>query len=466
MKSKHLAASLVSAALVTTPITPAVADAGDFIAGAIIGGVIGANAKKQKTRTRTVYKSTRAARPRLPSTQEGRQIQTSLNYFGFNAGRVDGQLGRTSRAAISSYQAHMGYPVTGHLSQYEKDFLLNSHARAQAGGILTSQQIAANPQGPRGLLHVYRDQIAAGNVVVSNPYATPQIAAGAVVPGTVVTSVPVPQGTVVTVAPAGQTAPQPPQTTTVAAAAPAEEAPAPSAAALPNFLGSATTASLASHCNGISLLTNSNGGFTTVSNMTDPHFALNEQFCLARTYAIKQGEDMSSKVAGVTPAQIAQQCAAFGPAMKDQIAAVSLQPKDDVIRATSDFILSTGMAPADLTGTAKICLSSGYRTDDLDVSLASSLMLVALGEQVYGELIGHHLSQGFGVSKRPDLAQGWYKMTTDALAAGAPGVFAPGQPERAALLQKASLGLAGGAPVAAAPKPAAASLPTFSTSGD
>lgn len=417
MKPKFFTTALISTVLMFGPVSQVSADAGDFIAGAIVGGIVGANVKKRNTRT---YRSTR---PRLPATQEGALIQTSLNYFGFNAGTVDGQLGRRSRTAISNYQAHMGYPVTGQLSLYEKDFLFNSYDRAQAGGTLTLQQIAANPLGPRGLLHQYRDELAAARTA-------PQT-------GTVVAATPEP-------------------TTPLPSLVATEE---PATNALPNFSGGTQAVSLASHCNGVSLLTNSNGGFTQVSTMTDANFALNEQFCLARTYAIAQGEEMTSKLAGTTPAQIAQQCAAFGPAMKDQISAASLQPREDVIRATSNFILSTGMSPADLAGTAKICLSSGYRTDDMNVAIGSGLLLVALGEAVYAELIAHHLSQGFGLSKRPDLSQSWYQMSTNALETGAQGVFAPGQPERTQLLKKASLQLAGGGAVASTPQPAA--LPSF-----
>ncbi len=448
MTLKTVTSALAAAALVITPATHVKADAGDFIAGAIIGGIVGATAQKQKQqpRARTSTRSVRKAapRPRLPATQEGRLIQTSLNYFGFNAGSVDGQLGRRSRDAISQFQAHMGYPITGQLSGFEKDFLFNSYDRAQAGGTQTLSLIASNPQGPRGLLLTYREQLAG--------------AAVATAPTTVVVAAPQPVQPV---------AVQPVQPVAVQPTAPAAELPnlasagADNGSALPNFLGSSGAVSLASHCNGISLLTNTNGGFTTVSSMTDANFALNEQFCLARTYAIAKGEEMTAQLAGVTPVQIAEQCAAFGPAMKDQIAAASLQPREDVIRATSSFILSTGMSPAELSGTAKICLSSGYRTDDLNVAIGSGLLLVALGEAVYGEVIGHHLSQGFGVSKRPDLAQGWYQHATQALESGQPGVFAPGQPERTELLKKASLSLAGIPAASTAPQPASATLPSF-----
>ena len=79
---------------------------------------------------------------------ENREIQTALNYFNFPAGTPDGVMGRNSRNAISQYQAHLGYPVTGQLSLYEKDFLVSSYHRAIAGGAVTHQQIAQNPDGP------------------------------------------------------------------------------------------------------------------------------------------------------------------------------------------------------------------------------------------------------------------------------------------------------------------------------
>ena len=329
MKIKSFVSVGVMAAMIGLPATKVTADAGDFIAGAIIGGVVGANINKNKQRNRTTY---RTSRPRLPATQEGRLIQTSLNYFGFNAGVVDGQLGRRSRTAISNYQAHMGYPVTGQLSLYERDFLFTSYERAQAGGQATLQQIATNPLGARGLLHVYRDQLAG---TTTAGYAT--------VPNTVVT-VPAPTTTVVAVAPQPAPAPLPAPTETVST----------SSSALPNFSTNTAQQSLASHCNAVSLLTNSNGGFTTVANMTDPVMTMSEQFCLARTYAIAKGEEKVSGLANVTPAQVTQQCASFGPAMSEQIAAVATQPMADVIRSTSTFVLSTGMSPSDLRSTAEI----------------------------------------------------------------------------------------------------------------
>lgn len=411
---KPFSAAVLAAAIAFGPGGRAAADTGDFVAGAIIGGIVGHAATKEAQRR----KSQRTYRSGVPSTQQGREIQTSLNYFGFNAGVVDGQLGRRSRNAISGYQAYMGYPVTGRLTDYEYQFLVGSYDRAQASGYAAQQMAAALPDGTRGLLHQYRDEMAGGTQAETQPGGT----AG----------------------PATETQP---------------------AGTLPSFMGEANQPSLASHCNKISLLTNTNGGFTTAETMTDVNFALNEQFCLARTYAIAQSESLIAKVQGFTAQQVEAQCEQMGPALKDYVAALSLKPQDEVVKDVTAFVLKTGMSPGQLSGTARICLGVGYRKDDMDVALGSALLLYALGEGVYGELIGHHLSQGFGTAQRPDISQVWYQKALDAIDAGAQPVFAPGQPERIQLLRKASMQLSAGAGSGsgAATQPAA-TLPAFSVS--
>lgn len=439
---KRLVAAAVAASIMVMPSSRVSADAGDFIAGAIIGGIVGSQAQKGKQKQKTTHR--RVYRQGLPSTQEGRQIQSSLNYFGFNAGRVDGQLGQRSRNAVSAYQAYLGYPMTGQLSPFEYNLLVTSHNRALAGGYQTNQLIAANPEGVRGLLKTYRaemigqqppqQQFAVAPTPVPAPIQPPVAAA--------------------TVAP--QPAPSP---------APVEAAQTQKAeGALPNFFNNGTQASLASHCNTVSLVTNTNGGFTTLASMGDPTVALNEQFCLARTYAISRSEGLIAKVQGFTPKQIAQQCDGFGPAMKEHVAALSLKSRDAVVQDVSGFILGTGMSPAQLSGTARICLGVGYRTDDMDVALGSALLLFALGEGVYGELMGHHLALGFGTAKRADVAATWYQAGLDAADGGAEAVFVPGQPERTELIRKASMQLGNSAGVSGggAKVQPASSLPTFS----
>lgn len=434
MRFTYFLSAALAASLVMGSTTRVQADGGDFIAGAVIGGLLGA--ASQQPKKKKVY------RPRLPSTQEGKEIQASLNYFGFNAGTVDGQLGKRSRTAISSYQAYLGYPVTGQLTPYEQELLISSYNRAQAGGSQTAQLIASNPDGTRGLLKQYRAEMASGGAGGAGG------ATMATMPNTTVVVNPV----------------MPKQGTVEANAAMPNFAADTETGGMPNFMGNGASVSLASHCNKVSLLTNTNGGFVTEASMTDPNQALNEQFCLARTYAISQGEEMISKVQGFTPQQIEAQCKGLAPAMSGQVAALSIKPRDQVLVDTSSFVLNSGMSPAQLAGTAKICLSVGYRTDDMDVALASTLLLVALGERAYGELLGHHLSQGVGVTQRPDLSQAWYNDSLTAIEAGMPAVFAPGQPERQGLLRKASMSLSGA--VVTTPNPvvptSSPALPSFS----
>ena len=54
-----------------------------------------------------------------------------------------------------------------------------------------------------------------------------------------------------------------------------------------------------------------------------------------------------------------------------------------------------------------------------------------------------HLAQGFGTSMRVDVARVWYAEGIKAVDAGAPAVFAPGQPERGELLRNCLGGSSG-----------------------
>jgi len=399
---RNIMAGLVLAAALG-PL-PAAAGSNNGLLPGILLGVIGSAVVRDAKRNRHLG---------LASTSQGRKIQSSLNYFGFPAGAVDGQLGRKSRVAISSYQAYMSFPVTGKLTDYELEFLLSSYQRAQLGGAAITQLVSTNPDGTRGLLRAFRDQVNGTGTSAGNSGLT----------------------SLVTTQPDG---------------------------ALPDFFGNSSTVSLASQCNKVSLLTNTNGGFTTQVSMSDPAFALSEQFCLARTYAIANGEELARKVQGFTPQQIAQQCDAFGPAMREYVAALSLKPRDAVMQDVGSFVLSTGMSPAQLSGTARICLSVGYRTDNMDVAIGSALLLTVLGEKPYAELMGHHLGLGFGTSKRPDLAVAWYEMGLDAVENGAPAVFAPGQIERNALIRQAAYALNGGGAATGGEQARPVVLPGFS----
>ncbi|HEX9856728.1 MAG TPA: peptidoglycan-binding domain-containing protein [Paracoccaceae bacterium] len=416
MKFNRIASGCLIATLAAVPAQQAAAD-GDALVGGIIGGIIGGAIVNEASRNRkatTTHRSTATARTSVSSAQReaNREVQVALNYFGYPVGTPDGAIGPKSRAAISQYQVLLGYPATGQLTEYERTVLVTSYHRAVAGGPLVAQSVSTHPMGLRGLLLMQRDEMAG---IVPQPGAAPGI-----------------------MATAPQIVPEPAPALPVLATAPEPAAPEAAAPGLPSFMGTGMAqVSLASHCNKVSLLTNTNGGYTSAAAMTDANFALGEQFCLARTYAMASGEELAASVPGFTPQQIAEQCHAFGPVLKDHVAALSLKPRDEVLAGVSGFVLSSGMAPAQLAGTAKICLGVGYTTDAMDVAIGSALLLVALGEKGYAELPGHHLSQGFGAAARPDLALGWYEQGLEANQAGHT-VFAPGLPDRMDLIRKAA----------------------------
>jgi len=429
-KAFVMAALMTSVAIVSG--TRAAADFADGLVGGIVGGAVSgiivnesakARERKRSTTTRRVYRA-----PSV-SSQQVREEQTALNYFGFPAGTPDGIRGRNTRNAISLFQAHMGYPATGTLQEYERQFLISSYYRAQSGGAATAQLVAQRGQGTRGLLHAYRDE------ALGIQRQQGQGAASA----------------------SQQQQTQSSQGQTQAASASATGS---GGGALPNLMASGGDGpSLASHCNQVSLVTSSNGGFVTAASMQDARFALNEQFCIARTYAIAEGESMAASLQGISPEKLEEQCRAFGPAMREHVAALSLDDRETVLDGVRGFVRQTGQSPAQLGGTARICLSVGYRIDNMNVALGSGLLLAALGEDAYSELMGHHLNEGFGTARRPELAKQWYAAAVEAVENGAEPVFAPGDSGRNTLLRKAVFGADAGS--RGGDVQPASTLPTF-----
>ena len=178
-----------------------------------------------------------------------------------------------------------------------------------------------------------------------------------------------------------------------------------------------------SYCNRVSLATGSNGGFVTAAAMTDPAQALGEQFCLARTYAIEQGDSLAGTVQGFSMAEMEEQCLAFAPSMAGYQARLASEAPAAVRGALREFVVSTGAPAAQMSGSARICLGVGYRADDAEVALAAAMVLAGLGEGAYDELVGHHLMNGFAAPRRPDRALPWL---SDAARRARRGGDAPG----------------------------------------
>lgn len=447
------------------------AEANDLIGGVALG-VLGTlavqEANRSRTRSTTTRTTTRAAAPRIPVTEQGKQTQTALNYFGYNAGTVDGQIGPGTRSAIERYQAAMGYPVNGReFTDFQFENLMAAYYWAENGGQQQTGLFGSQ------LLMAYKSQMgAAAPVMAGAPALGGQptlggqqpVLGGAQPPALGGQAPALGTGQPVLAATGAGTATPPalggaPALQQTSPAATAAAATAPSSTGLPNFMATGEAQSLASHCNTVSLLTGSNGGFTRADQITDPDFALSEQFCLARTYAIETGQELAASVQGVSAQQIESQCGAFGSALAGPIISLGSKERDAVLQEVNGFILNSGLQPSDLAGTSRICLGVGYRTDDMAVALGSGLVLAALGERAYGELMGHHLSQGFGVSKNPSQARPWYEMGLEA--AESQALFAPGQPERTDVIRAA---VTGEAPAAAPVVPAASdgnALPSF-----
>jgi peptidoglycan hydrolase-like protein with peptidoglycan-binding domain len=97
---------LISAILATP------ASAGDDFVGGLMGAMIGAAIANSGNANTTKQKTTKrqASRPSISTAQraENKGIQEALNYFGFNAGKPDGVLGRKTTQAVSQMQACLG----------------------------------------------------------------------------------------------------------------------------------------------------------------------------------------------------------------------------------------------------------------------------------------------------------------------------------------------------------------------
>lgn len=147
-----ITSAFVMVALAQTP-TPVRAN--EDMIGALIGGMIGAAISQSGNVSRSA--PVRTVRPSRSSAEiaEARQVQESLNYFGFNAGVVDGVIGRGTRSAIARYQTFMGYPASGNLQPHEKNFLFSSYTRAINEPPAIIRQAMATPMGLGGLLRQY-----------------------------------------------------------------------------------------------------------------------------------------------------------------------------------------------------------------------------------------------------------------------------------------------------------------------
>ena len=214
--------------------------------------------------------------------------------------------------------------------------------------------------------------------------------------------------------------------------------------------------SMAAHCNKVAMASGNEGMIIDAAAITDPAKVLDQQFCVARQSAMDDETRMIRQL-GVTLAQVDSQCAQYGEVLKPYVASLSLKRRSEMMSDMAGFVASAGIDPAQLQTTAKVCVGAGYRLDNAEMALGTGLLLVQLGDLPYGELMGHHLHAGLGVSVRESLALDWFNASIAALDDGAPVVFAPNQFGRTSLIAAAVTNLAGGTQAVLTPLVPAAS---------
>ena len=158
---------LLCRALVGGSAEAARADGAEAFVGGLLGSAIGTaitnNAQQRQTAPQRTVVQKRYVKHRAPvvvnsyQRDENRRVQTALNYFGFNAGPVDGVMGGASRGGDRANTRRPSASCRLACSmEHEKMFLTSSYERAVVGGPQAAQVMAASGQGTRGLLLAYR----------------------------------------------------------------------------------------------------------------------------------------------------------------------------------------------------------------------------------------------------------------------------------------------------------------------
>lgn len=421
---KKFTALMVSGALVAGAPAPTFAsDLGKALVGIGVGAAIicaTGHCKKKSTSSSSSSKSSSSKSSAKSSAQytQNKSVQQALNAFGFNVGTADGSLGPKSRSGISSYQAYMGWPATGYLDDYQRNVLLESQSKMNAGAGAAYPQVVAQ-EGTKGLLKAFTDpNYPPRSTAVSLPTNPPQ------------------------------TTPQPPQVTPPQVT----RADEPSTGVLPSLGGAAPTlpslaplpglaeasTSMAERCELVGLITETNQGPMKPGSLTDADQALSEQFCDARSFAMTDGQSMADSL-NLTADQVATACETVAAAMEPIVASFQ---SDDVAAVTAAAKTASGQIAPDAKSAViygKVCTATGYKSDDADIALGGTLMMVGAGHAPYGELIGHHLREGFGTgAKNPGAAVGWYMEALSALEQNQAPAFLPSRAaERAEVIREA-----------------------------
>lgn len=476
--SKSIGGTMLAALMLTTTAERASADLGDALLGAgavaIIGCATGAINCKKRQRSSGTAAPRKSTGMSAAQRQQNREMQSALNSFGFNAGTVDGVPGRKTREAISGYQGYMGYPVTGRLNDWERQTLIDSWNKLNAGaGNAYPRTMAA--LGPRGLLNIakdpsfpaqYGDPVVGGYNNQQPGYNNQQQSGGTWNQQ--------------------QAGLQPNAQGGANFQQPLQRAPAPTPNTGGQVVGAATGAaaaaggiqplkplqptgqvavSAAARCELVDQTTRIQGGVIMASNMTDPNQALSEKFCEARGFAITQGGSLASQFA-VSENELTATCGQIEAAFAPAISSLPNAPMNQVLDSAQSTAQGLGLADAGTAATyGQICLGIGYRLDNAEMALAGALTMMVAGQRPYGEIVGHHLREGFGVQRNRDTAGSWYLDAVGALEQGAQPVFVPSMTQERIQTIRTALQLqdqqAAGAAALPQVVPAASTLPAL-----
>jgi len=335
----------------------------------------------------------------------------------------------------------MGYPRTGQLTQFERDMLVNSWRKFQAGaGSAYPRTMGA--VGPRGLLNIERDPNYAAQYGDTVPGQNLNGQGGTWNNGTwnnqqaglqpntgtngFQPQVPVPQPNT-----GGQ----------VVGANNGAAAPAVLPQLKPLQPIGKVAVSAAARCELVAQTTRIQGGVIHSSNMTDSNQALSEKFCEARGFAITQGQSLASQFA-VSETELNSLCEQITSAFAPAIQTLPSSAPQQVATTAQTSIGQLGLTDAATAAAyGQICISIGYRNDNAEMALAGALTMVAAGQAPYGELMGHHLREGFGVTASDAASGQWYVTAVTALEQGAQPAFVPSTTQERILIIKAAMQL-------------------------
>lgn len=475
--SKSIGGTMLAALMLTTTAERASADLGDALLGAgavaIIGCATGAINCKKRQRSSGTAAPRKSTGMSAAQRQQNREMQSALNSFGFNAGTVDGVPGRKTREAISGYQGYMGYPVTGRLNDWERQTLIDSWNKLNAGaGNAYPRTMAA--LGPRGLLNIAKDPsfpAQYGDPVVGGynnqqPGYNNQQQPGGTWNQQQAGLQPNAQGGANFQQPQQQYTPTPNTGGQVVGAATGGAALGGGIQPLKPLQPTGQVAvSAAARCELVDQTTRIQGGVIMAANMTDPNQALSEKFCEARGFAITQGGSLASQFA-VSEDELTATCGQIEAAFAPAITSLPNAPMNQVLDSAQSTAQGLGLADAGTAATyGQICLGIGYRLDNAEMALAGALTMMVAGQRPYGEIVGHHLREGFGVQRNRDTAGSWYLDAVGALEQGAQPVFVPSMTQERIQTIRTALQLqdqqAAGAAALPQVVPAASTLPTL-----